>query len=193
MACSLFRRTAIFSINSVFSWAYCASRMFAPMDMAERSSWFRRVMSFNCFTQFNNFNRKVRWQSRSFDSNIKNTTLSVFAIQQERRNVKWNILRMWNNDLTIIVKLSAYEKIRSIICRRHILYAKRISHYAVIFHLFRKERISLKKTIAKAIVFFWLGNRDSNPNKQSQSLSCYRYTIPQCRWLWQQAYSLPAS
>ena len=27
---------------------------------------------------------------------------------------------------------------------------------------------------------FWLGNRDSNPNKQSQSLSCYRYTIPQC-------------
>ena len=26
---------------------------------------------------------------------------------------------------------------------------------------------------------FWLGNRDSNPNKQSQSLSCYRYTIPQ--------------
>ena len=27
---------------------------------------------------------------------------------------------------------------------------------------------------------FWLGNRDSNPNKQSQSLSCCRYTIPQC-------------
>ena len=27
----------------------------------------------------------------------------------------------------------------------------------------------------------WLGNRDSNPNKQSQSLSCYRYTIPQNR------------
>ena len=26
---------------------------------------------------------------------------------------------------------------------------------------------------------FWLRNRDSNPNKQSQSLSCYRYTIPQ--------------
>ena len=25
----------------------------------------------------------------------------------------------------------------------------------------------------------WLWNRDSNPNKQSQSLSCYRYTIPQ--------------
>ena len=24
-----------------------------------------------------------------------------------------------------------------------------------------------------------LWNRDSNPNKQSQSLSCYRYTIPQ--------------
>ncbi len=28
--------------------------------------------------------------------------------------------------------------------------------------------------------FVWLGNRDSNPNKQSQSLSCCRYTIPQC-------------
>ena len=27
---------------------------------------------------------------------------------------------------------------------------------------------------------FWLRTRDSNPNKQSQSLSCYRYTIPQC-------------
>ena len=25
----------------------------------------------------------------------------------------------------------------------------------------------------------WLRNRDLNPNKQSQSLSCYRYTIPQ--------------
>ena len=25
----------------------------------------------------------------------------------------------------------------------------------------------------------WLGYRDSNPNKQSQSLSCYRYTISQ--------------
>ena len=24
----------------------------------------------------------------------------------------------------------------------------------------------------------WQRNRDSNPNKQSQSLSCYRYTIP---------------
>ena len=26
---------------------------------------------------------------------------------------------------------------------------------------------------------FWLRNRDSNPNKQSQSLPCCRYTIPQ--------------
>ncbi len=50
-----------------------------------------------------------------------------------------------------------------------------------IFHSFRKERISLKKALANASAFFWLGNRDSNPNKQSQSLSCYRYTIPQNR------------
>ena len=35
---------------------------------------------------------------------------------------------------------------------------------------------------------FWLGNRDSNPNKQSQSLSCYRYTIPQYS---QQEYYTP--
>ena len=26
----------------------------------------------------------------------------------------------------------------------------------------------------------WLGNKDSNPDIQSQSLLCYRYTIPQC-------------
>ena len=29
------------------------------------------------------------------------------------------------------------------------------------------------------VLSFWLGNRDSNPNRQSQSLQCYRYTIPQ--------------
>ena len=28
-------------------------------------------------------------------------------------------------------------------------------------------------------LFFWLGNLDSNQDKQSQSLLCYRYTIPQ--------------
>jgi hypothetical protein len=27
--------------------------------------------------------------------------------------------------------------------------------------------------------FMWLGNLDSNQDKQSQSLLCYRYTIPQ--------------
>jgi hypothetical protein len=27
--------------------------------------------------------------------------------------------------------------------------------------------------------FSWLGNLDSNQDKQSQSLLCYRYTIPQ--------------
>ena len=32
----------------------------------------------------------------------------------------------------------------------------------------------------KITVDLWLRNRDSNPNKQSQSLPCYRYTIPQC-------------
>jgi hypothetical protein len=34
----------------------------------------------------------------------------------------------------------------------------------------------------------WLGNLDSNQDKQSQSLLCYRYTIPQ--WIIQQIQSL---
>ncbi len=40
---------------------------------------------------------------------------------------------------------------------------------------------TMKKAATTKVVtaFLWLGNRDSNPNKQSQSLSCYRYTIPQ--------------
>ena len=38
----------------------------------------------------------------------------------------------------------------------------------------------IKKSTSRNLSIFWLGNRDSNPNKQSQSLSCYRYTIPQC-------------
>ena len=39
----------------------------------------------------------------------------------------------------------------------------------------------MKKAVITKVktAFLWLGNRDSNPNKQSQSLSCYRYTIPQ--------------
>ncbi len=34
-----------------------------------------------------------------------------------------------------------------------------------------------EKTIAKAMVFQWQPDKDSNPDKQSQSLSCYHYTI----------------
>jgi hypothetical protein len=29
------------------------------------------------------------------------------------------------------------------------------------------------------VIMSWLGNLDSNQDKQSQSLLCYRYTIPQ--------------
>ena len=36
-----------------------------------------------------------------------------------------------------------------------------------------------KDTTLLGGVFVWLGNRDSNPNRQSQSLQCYLYTIPQ--------------
>ena len=39
-------------------------------------------------------------------------------------------------------------------------------------------------------LFYWLRNRDSNPNKQSQSLSCYRYTIPQYLFCNANNYSL---
>ena len=61
-----------------------------------------------------------------------------------------------------------------------------ISHAVGVFHISQKYftcpqgQISLKKAPAFASAFFWLGYRDSNPNIQSQSLLCYRYTISQC-------------
>ena len=42
-----------------------------------------------------------------------------------------------------------------------------------------KLRYTSIKTASTDSRLRWLRNRDSNPNKQSQSLSCYRYTIPQ--------------
>ena len=45
--------------------------------------------------------------------------------------------------------------------------------YAIAFAMDKKIRQ------VETCRIFWLGNRDSNPNKQSQSLSCCRYTIPQ--------------
>ena len=45
-------------------------------------------------------------------------------------------------------------------------------------HLLDRANIIEKSTPKRA--FFWLRNRDSNPNKQSQSLPCCRYTIPHC-------------
>ena len=62
--------------------------------------------------------------------------------------------------------------------------SRRISPNEVGFHRGRRfhppARVDLvEKSTDKVDAFFWLGNRDSNPNKQSQSLSCYRYTIPQ--------------
>ena len=35
-----------------------------------------------------------------------------------------------------------------------------------------------KQSTSDDVLCFWQRDRDSNPNKQSQSLSCYRYTIP---------------
>ena len=37
----------------------------------------------------------------------------------------------------------------------------------------------IRLRIPQSYFQLWLRNRDLNPNKQSQSLSCYRYTIPQ--------------
>ncbi len=34
------------------------------------------------------------------------------------------------------------------------------------------------ETVADSACYGWLGNLDSNQDKQSQSLLCYRYTIP---------------
>ena len=36
-----------------------------------------------------------------------------------------------------------------------------------------------KLKMLSAVASWWLGNLDSNQDKQSQSLLCYRYTIPQ--------------
>jgi hypothetical protein len=38
--------------------------------------------------------------------------------------------------------------------------------------------------VAISMDYVWLGNLDSNQDKQSQSLLCYRYTIPQ--WIVEQ-------
>ena len=66
------------------------------------------------------------------------------------------------------------------------------SHFTLIFSLEttilekREERIEKSEEnkrndnlLSKIVVSIWLRNRDSNPNKQSQSLPCCRYTIPQ--------------
>ena len=42
-----------------------------------------------------------------------------------------------------------------------------------------KIRLKRKMTYPSDRSFSWQPNRDSNPNIQSQSLLCYRYTIPQ--------------
>ena len=41
-------------------------------------------------------------------------------------------------------------------------------------HIKQKNR----SRFVNLLLSVWQRNRDSNPNKQSQSLSCYRYTIP---------------
>ena len=40
-------------------------------------------------------------------------------------------------------------------------------------------RLITRAATIRCCSFVWLGKKDSNPHKQSQSLSCYPYTIPQ--------------
>ena len=54
-------------------------------------------------------------------------------------------------------------------------FAKQIFHSEAI-SLARRANFVEKSTCFRKC-FFWLGYRDSNPNIQSQSLLCYRYTI----------------
>ncbi len=52
------------------------------------------------------------------------------------------------------------------------------------------QAIDKTKKDTDLVSFFvlWLGNKDSNPDIQSQSLLCYRYTIPQYCFLRYQLY-----
>ena len=43
----------------------------------------------------------------------------------------------------------------------------------ILYYVIKKEETPLRVSL-----LFWQRNRDSNPNIQSQSLLCYRYTIP---------------
>ena len=40
--------------------------------------------------------------------------------------------------------------------------------------------VKTKEKQPNGLLFFWLGMKDLNPHKQSQSLSCCHYTNPQC-------------
>ena len=53
----------------------------------------------------------------------------------------------------------------------------------------RKKGTTILKKNCRSL--YWLGNRDSNPNKQSQSLSCYRYTIPQYAFFLSAGFTRP--
>jgi hypothetical protein len=51
-----------------------------------------------------------------------------------------------------------------------------------VLHAKRTTPLQSQKYIRESLG--WLGNLDSNQDKQSQSLLCYRYTIPQ--WIVEQ-------
>ena len=59
-----------------------------------------------------------------------------------------------------------------------ILYVKNSVLFPNLCKIFTLYNPDKKTDHEKHGLFYWQRNRDSNPNKQSQSLSCYRYTIP---------------
>ena len=84
---------------------------------------------------------------------FKNATATFSSLSARPRN---NIVLINSNDIIIFLYYKQIKRSRTApLCFRHT----------------KKGRL---KNLPD-----WLGNRDSNPNKQSQSLSCYRYTIPQ--------------
>ena len=62
---------------------------------------------------------------------------------------------------------------------KRVLWGPRVPRTVIHSRPVRIQPIQNKKQIGFCLSVLWLRNRDSNPNKQSQSLPCCRYTIPQ--------------
>ena len=131
----------------------------------------KRIVCLYCLAELYDFYRKSSGKSISLFSfncitsaNIITPLMKYCCAIWNNPNGLWNILshdKMWN-------------KIRSFICRRHISHLRSKYFISKIFHSFRKERISLKKTKSYDLVFFWWRRRGSN----SRPYGCEPYALP---------------